>query len=474
MLANDPHRQVDNPALRYLAHLEAPGWRVIGAGEPALPGVAIGHNERVAWGLTIVGTDQIDVFIEQLDPADPSRVIYRGESEPPRTEIETIPVRDEPAREVPLEFSRHGPVVYKDIERGVAFAVRSFAQEPGTAPYLGSLRVDQVSDCQEFLRAMDGWKSPSENMICADVDGNIAWRASALTPRRTGATPWYGRLPVPGTGEYAWSGFRDDLPQEINPERGWIATANHNIQPADLHPPIMFKSGPPYPRYERLVEMLSAGGSFDDRFTLDDFDRMQHDAFSAAGLAAVAHFRDWVSADADVEWARARIAAWDGVFDRDSTAAALYMAWRRSIDADALDVADAEERRAEVERGLRAAIERLAGELGEDRSQWRWGRSNLQRFDHPLVDVFDLPTVEKTGGAGTVYANGATFREIIDLADWDSALATTAPGQSGQPGSPYYGDRLQAWADGEYFPLVFSRPAVEEATSYRLVLKPRR
>jgi len=473
MLANDPHRQVDNPALRYLAHLEAPGWHVIGAGEPALPGIAIGHNERIAWGLTIVGTDQIDVFVEQLDPLDPSRVLYQGEYEPLLVERETIAVRGEQEREVSFEFSRHGPIVYKDVERGVAFAVRSFAQEPGTAPYLGSLRVDQANDCVEFLDAMDGWKSPSENMICGDVDGNIAWRAAALTPNRTGPTPWYGRLPVPGTGAYGWNGFRDDLPEQLNPVVGYIATANHNIQPPGFHPPIMFKFGPPYRRHERLVEMLTAGGSEQGRFTPADFQRMQHDAFSAVGAELVALFQGWVSDDDDLEWARAQIAGWNGVFDASSAGAAVYLTWRNDADAVAWAADTREpERHTALENELRQALRVLGERLGEDRSQWRWGRLNTQAFEHSLLRAFDLPSVEKTGGAGTVYANGATFREIFDLADWDGGMATIAPGQSGQPGSPFYGDLIESWAAGEYFPLAFSRAAVEDVTAHRLLLRP--
>jgi penicillin amidase len=478
MLANDPHRQVGNPALRYLAHLDAPGWSVIGAGEPALPGIAIGHNEHIAWGLTIVGTDQIDVFVEQLHPDDPSRVLYRGEYEPLHVEHETIEVRGEAPRDVTFEFSRHGPILYKDIEHGVAFAVRSFAQEPGTAPYLGSLRVNQASNCLEFLDAMDGWKSPSENMICGDVDGNIAWRAAALTPNRTGPTPWYGRLPVPGTGEYEWDGFRDDLPEELNPERGWIATANHNIQPPGFHPPIMFKSGPTYARFERLAAMLSAGGSNDGLFSVEDFERMQHDAYSSAGASAVRLFRGWSSSDENIEWARQQIADWDGVFDRSSTAAVLYITWRREVLGEVSELLGAVSRsttadsQAVVEDGLRSAIARLTEQFGADRSQWRWGRLNVQGFRHSLLGAFDLPEVEKTGGAGTVYANGATFREIFDLADWDGGVATTAPGQSGQPGGPHYGDLIEGWANGEYFPLAFSRAAVEAVTAHRLVLRP--
>lgn len=472
MLANDPHRQVTNPALRYLAHLEAPGWSVIGAGEPALPGIAIGHNEHIAWGLTIVGTDQIDVFVEQLDPDDPSRVLYRGGFEPLRVERETIAIKGEAPRQVTLEFSRNGPILYKDIDHGVAYAIRSFAQEPGTAPYLGSLRVDQAGDCIEFLDAMDGWKSPSENMICGDIDGNISWRASALTPNRTGPTPWYGRLPVPGTGEYQWDGFRDDLPEELNPERGWIATANHNIQPPGFHPPIMFKAAQPSARYQRLAEVLSAGGSSDGKFTIEDFQRLQLDAFSAAGANAVPLFEGWTSTDPDVEWARQQIAGWDGIFDRSSVGAALYLTWRRNVEAAALDPAvSIEERRSAVEGGLRRTLG-VMSQLGTDRSQWRWGRLNMATFEHALVAAYDQIAIEKSGGAGTVAANGATFREILDMADWEAGIATTSPGQSGQPGSPYYGNLIESWANGEYFPLAYARAAVEEVAVHRLVLKP--
>jgi len=465
MLANDPHRQVTNPSLRYLAHLEAPGWSVIGAGEPALPGIAIGHNQHVAWGLTIVGTDQTDVFVEQLDPDDPSRVLYRGQFEPLRVERETIAVKGEAPREVAFEFSRNGPIVYKDMDEGVAYAVRSFAQESGTAPYLGSLRANQVSDCIEFLDAMSAWKHPSENMICGDVEGNISWRAAALTPNRTGPTPWYGRLPVPGTGEYGWDGFRDDLPEELNPERGWIATANHNIQPPGFHPPIMFKTAQPSARYERIAEVLSTGGSSDGRFTIEDFQRLQLDAFSAAGADAVSFFEGWISEDPDIEWARQQIAGWDGIFDRSSTGAALYLTWRRNVAVTARMEGTV------VEDGLRRTLA-VMSELESDRSQWRWGRLNIATFGHPLLTVYDQISVEKSGGAGTVYSNGATFREIFDMADWEKGISTTSPGQSGQPGSLHYGDLIESWAGGDYFPLAYARTAVEEVAVHRLVLKP--
>jgi penicillin amidase len=151
----------------------------------------------------------------------------------------------------------------------------------------------------------------------------------------------------------------------------------------------------------------------------------------------------------------------------------MYMTWRREVDDAAFDEATpVADRRLLIEQGLRQSVDSLTERLGPDRSQWRWGRLNTQAFAHSLLASFDLPAVEKSGGAGTVYANGATFREVLDLANWDAALATTAPGQSGQPGSPFYGDQIEPWANDDYFPLLFSRRAVEEATAHRLVLRP--
>ncbi|MCH7825366.1 MAG: penicillin acylase family protein [Acidobacteria bacterium] len=130
-----------------------------------------------------------------------------------------------------------------------------------------------------------------------------------------------------------------------------------------------------------------------------------------------------------------------------------------------------EERRSAVEGGLRRTLG-VMSQLGTDRSQWRWGRLNMATFEHALVAAYDQIAIEKSGGAGTVAANGATFREILDMADWEAGIATTSPGQSGQPGSPYYGNLIESWANGEYFPLAYARAAVEEVAVHRLVLKP--
>jgi penicillin amidase len=466
IVSNDPHREVSVPALRYLVHLNAPGWNVIGAGEAAIPGVAIGHNDRIAWGLTIVGTDQHDVFVEELNPANPSQVKWKGKWEPLRIVRDTIRVKDAAPEIITLRFSRHGPIFHIDSVRHRAYALRSALHEPGTAPYLGALKVNQTANCKDFLAAVMFWKAPSENMVCGDVEGNISWQASALTPNRVG---WRGRLPVPGTGEYEWVGFRKDLPRELNPSRGFIATANNDINPPGYHPPVMFKSTAPSWRIIRLTDVLSASAPF----SVADFQKLQHDEYSQQAASERALFRGWVGKTKPVESARAMIAGWDAFLRRESAPAALYMAWRSSGGAQALEAGlTPKVRDSIVVAALGRAIEQLTREQGKDWAQWRWGRTNARAFPHPFVAAYNLPAVERGGGGTTVAANGATYREIIDVGDWDKSIATSTPGQSGQPGSPFYGNLLPLWAKNEYFPLLFSPSAVSNANAHRLVLRP--
>jgi penicillin amidase len=467
VVANDPHREVGNPSLRYIFHLNAPGWNVIGASEAPFIGIALGHNERIAWGLTIVGTDQHDVYVEEVNPANPDEVRWKGGWEPVRIVREEIAVKGGPAQTIELKFSRHGPIFFEDRARNRAYALRSALHEPGTAPYLAGLRLSQVKNCREFLDAALYWKSPSENLICGDVDGNISWQASALTPNRKG---WVGRLPVPGTGEYEWQGFRKDLPRELNPARGFVATANHNIQPKSYSPPLMFKNADTrFERITRLEQMIVAGR----KYSIDDHRRMQLDALSLRATADIPLFKGWTSATPAVARARALVAEWDGVYRRDSAAAAVYDSWRTiSAPADG-DRASSDEPPAkpDVEARLVKALARLTTQQGSDPSQWRWGRMHTRAFAHPFVSAFDLPTVERPGGAGTVAADGASYREILDISNWDNSIATNTPGQSAQPGSPFYDNLLPLWTDDQYFPLAFSPQAVEKHTKHTLVLR---
>jgi penicillin amidase len=258
LMASDPHRPIALPSLRYLVQLNAPGWNVIGSGEPGLPGVAIGHNAHVAWGFTIVGTDQADSYVEETNPEN--AVEYRVGDRWERMRIirEKVAVRGEaqPA-ELELRFTRHGPVIHEDAKRQRAYVLKWAGSEPGGAGYLGSLALDRAKNGQEFVAALKAWKAPSENMVYADVDGNIGWVAAALTPVRKG---WEGLLPVPGAkGAFEWQGFLPlaELPQVHNPSSHYVATANHNILPAGYRHEIGYEWAPSY-RFTRVKQRLEA------------------------------------------------------------------------------------------------------------------------------------------------------------------------------------------------------------------------
>ncbi|MBS1241805.1 MAG: Penicillin amidase, partial [Gemmatimonadetes bacterium] len=308
LLANDPHRTLALPSLRYVSHLVAPGWNVIGSGEPAMPGVAGGHNDRIAFGFTIVGMDQQDVYVEQVRacPSAPRRRCVRHDNawRPLRTIVDTIPVKGEAPRIVRLEFTSHGPIVAEDSAAGRAFVIRFVGSEPGTAGYLAQIAINRATNWDSFKAAASRWKLPTENLVYADVDGNIGWVAAGLMPVRQ----WSGMLPVPGDGRYEWQGFLpfEQLPMSLNPSSGFIATANHNILPPGYDKPLNYEWASAY-RFNRLVETLGARKGW----TREDFQRLQHDELSlparqlvplllaAAGRQAVGHpavlalFRTW-------------------------------------------------------------------------------------------------------------------------------------------------------------------------------------
>ena len=468
VVANDPHREVTNPSLRYIVHLSAPRWNVAGASEPPFLGVALGHNDRIGWGLTIVGTDQHDVFVEELNPSNPQQVKWNGRWEDVRTVREDIPVKGASPESFEIRFTRHGPIFHVDNARQRAYVIRSALMEPGTAPYLAGLRLSQVRDCRAFLEAAVYWRAPSENLICGDVDGNISWRASALTPHRKG---WSGRLPVPGNGSYEWQGFRSDLPQELNPARGFIATANHNIQPKGYSPPFMFKNADTrFERITRLLQLIQPGR----KYTLEDHGRMQHDAYSLRAAADLPLFKGWTSHDPAVERARGMLERWDATYRRESAEAALYEAWRAGGQGrGGRGAGEAPTSRDAVEARLRQAIDRLTKEQGTEWSGWRWGRMHMRSFPHPFVPEFNIASVERAGGAGTVAADGASYREILDVSNWDRSLVINTPGQSGQPGSPYYSNLAGEWGNEKYFTLAFSRAAVDKVATHTLTLSPK-
>src|ERR1700693_584781 len=276
ILANDPHRPVQLPSLRKTVHLVGPGWDAIGSGEPALPGIAIGHNENIAFGLTIVGIDQQDLYVETVNPTNPAEYRYRGAWKKFDTERQKLTVKGQGDQSIILRYTVHWPVIYEDPSHRHVYVLRWVGSEPGTAGYLAGLSLARANDWKEFRAAMSHYQVPSENLVYADIKGNIGWQVGGLTPIRDG---WSGLLPVPGEdGRYEWKGFQksDDLPFEFNPPRHYIATANHNILPPGYSIPLGYDGWALPFRVMRIRELLSSGQKFD----IADFERMQQDVTS--------------------------------------------------------------------------------------------------------------------------------------------------------------------------------------------------
>jgi penicillin amidase len=519
ILANDPHRAIQLPSLRYWVHLVAPGWNVIGSGEPALPGVAIGHNEQGAWGFTIFPIDQEDLYVYETDPAapPPGRYRYREGWEEFRAEHSTIAVKGQAAVSVDLKFSRHGPVLHEDREHHRAYALRAAWLEEGAAPYLASLRLDQATGWSEFREACRHFLTPSENLVWADKEGHIGWQAVGLAPIRGS---WDGLVPVPGDGRYEWQGYLPALalPHEANPARGWIATANQDNLPHGFAHTVSFQWTDPF-RFARVDEVLASGR----RFTLTDMMQLQQDELSLPARSLVPMLGSLKPAGSAAKQARELLLSWNFVLDKNSVPAAIYVGWERAVrravwervvpsevrsvlPATALsterliqwlnapdgrfgDVPLAG-RNALLEKALDHAMVDLERRFGPDLGRWNFGQDAFKHalLRHPLsgavvpslqarLDVGPLP---RGGSANTVnntsdsdnQVSGASFRLIADVGDWDRSLGTNTPGQSGDPESPHYRDLFGPWARGEYFPAFYSRPKIESVTEAKTVLMP--
>ena len=516
LLANDPHRTQAVPSLRYIVHLSSPGLDLIGAGEPALPGISIGHNGTIAFGLTIFSIDQEDLYIYRTKPDEPDFYEHRGHWLPMEVTSEEIPVRGGDARTVELRFTRHGPVLYRDPDRNLAIGLRAAWLEPGMAPYLGSIEYIRARNWDQFLAAMNRWGTPSENQVYADTNGNIGWKPGGLAPVRPN---WDGLLPVPGDGRYEWRGYRDmdELPVEFNPERGWVATANEMNLPPGYDVPLGWEWAGPY-RRQRIGEVLDA----EDAMTVEGAVRLQTDYVSMPARRLLALLRR-AKPIPEATPSLNLLADWDGELAPDSAAAALFEVWwRRHLDpevgrriAAALEAGDdplpvqdenllrlletadprlgARPRRARDEallESLAAAYADVEERLGPDPAAWRWGDLHRIELRHPmsahlpddirrLADVGPAPR----GGSGDTVGNtsygddlnqrsGASFRMVVDVGNWDASVAMNNPGQSGDPRSPHYKDLFEPWADDEAFPLLYTRPAILEAAEARIELIP--
>jgi len=517
IMANDPHRSLVAPSLRYWVHLHAPGWNVIGGGEPTIPGVSIGHNEHGAWGLTVFPTDGEDLYVYETNPDAPNEYRYEGRWEAMHVVEETIRVEGSDDVQAELKYTRHGPVVYEDPENNVAYAVRAAWREIGGAPYLASLRMDQARTWEEFREACSYSHIPGENMVWASRDGNIGWQTVGIAPIRPN---WSGLVPVPGNGDYEWDGYLPikAKPHVYNPEKGYWATANEELVPEDY--PYMnamgFEWAGPF-RSDRLQEVLG----LPRKHSMGDMMRLLTDYLSIPARELVPLLEELEAKDAKVEQARKRLLDWDYRLTKTSVAAGIYVAWERALE-DNVDEALLSEATREhlggfsmtgmihrlvvpdskfgpspvqardelLLRSLAEAVSSLDRRLGEDMSSWLYGQEAYKhaRIRHPLSPAVNAETREKlevgpvprggnsytlnsTGGSDN-QRFGASFRIIANTADWDRSVGMSAPGQSGNPESPFYDNLFELWAKDQYFPVYYSRDNIDRVAREVIVLRP--
>ncbi len=517
LLANDPHRALSAPSLRYMVHLNAPGWNVVGGGEPTIPGISIGHNDYGAWGLTVFEIDSEDLYVYELNPQDKNQYKYNGGWENMRVVKDVIKVKGAPDVNVEHRYTRHGPVTHMDEKNNTAYAVRCGWLEKGGSPYLASLRMDQATTWEEFREACSYSHLPGENMIWADKKGNIGWQVVGIAPMRKG---WSGMVPVPGDGRYEWAGYLPikSLPNLYNPEKGFFATANENLVPDKYeHRNAVGWSWAESYRADRINEVLAQGR----KFSIGEMMRLQVDYLSVPARTLIPLLRELSSNDKTVESARVKLVSWDYVMDKNSIEAAIYAAWEKRLSQNIEPLFVPEDSRELVRylplsnvidwiltarpefgkqsvqardefliQALKDAVSDLTGKLGSDMRKWQYGQPKNHHvlIKHPLSNAADAATRKKLeagplprGGYGSTpgmtgngdnQTSGATFRIVADTEDWDKTMFTNSPGQSGDPDSQFYKNLFPLWANDKHFPVYFSRNLVEKAAFEKTILRP--
>ena len=531
LLANDPHLPLQMPSLFWELHVDSPELKAAGACLPATPNVLIGHNDRIAWGLTAAIVDGDDLFVERVNPDNPSQYFFDGkwvDGEVVREEI-SVKGRKKPVVEEVL-ITRHGPVIGPAIKGETRpLALRSVTLEP-THQIQGTTMMMGARNWKEFREALRLWPAPSHNFAYADVDGNIGYQLVGLAPIRAKG---HGVLPVPGwTGEYEWTGWApfDELPSVYNPSTNWVATANNKIVDDD-YPYFLSAHWADSPRQERIIEMLTEK----ERLSIDDFRRMQGDLLSIPARELAPKLLELEAKD---EWAKRALTfvrAWDHVVAADSVGACVFEVFYTNLVRKALEEKlgswsdfymgrGVHPMRANgsffvvsyswlmakmrgkkkwfvgkswkeaMEEALASAVGELRRTLGDDVSSWQWGRLHRQGFRHPLGSalggralspLFNRGPVAVGGDCNTVWqasyapyrgydltGSTACYRQIIDLGNLDNSLSVIPSGQSGHPGSRHYGDMIGLWQRVEYHPMPWERSAVEQHARGRLVLSP--
>jgi penicillin amidase len=533
ILANDPHLGFSLPSIWYTAHLVAPGLNIMGVTFAGFPYTVIGHNDRIAWGLTDMQADAVDYFIEKTDPQHPHQYFYKGEWRPMTQVREDVPVRGEKPVPLEIESTIHGPLV---TAHGVKLSLAWTGLEP-TFEVLAFQQLNTARGLADYRAALKDLTVPALNVIYADMDGNIAIAPHGALPIRKRGL---GRWPVDGSsGDYDWTGTipDDQLPFALNPPQHYLASANGRPAPVGYPYYLGWMWDPSY-RTRRIHELLRTH----DRITVGDMEAFQMDAHDVAAEAFVpvllAAYDRHPFGDEKVRRAIEELRRWNFEATPSSVAERIWAVWferfRHDVWQGAFDAAGVErwdggwgfsgtnERQPELEvlefltrsnaasiwfgeeprnpkSGVRAArtrdkimahsfvasIGQIQKDRGADMSRWEWGATNILRLhsmtQNLALDRGGIPVrgdefTLGPGANGGEVTGGASWRMVVDFSDLGHGFGMYPGGQSEDPASPHYDDQVKPWAEGRYLPLFFySSPGAFQAGQIEsvLVLEPK-
>ncbi|HYA17987.1 MAG TPA: penicillin acylase family protein [Bryobacteraceae bacterium] len=489
LVSNDMHLEFAVPGVWYLAHIEAPGMNVTGVSLPGVPGIVSGHNDRIAWGMTNLGFDVQDLYMEKIDLRT-GQYLYQGKMEQARQEREVIAVRGQAPEELMLWVTRHGPVF--DVEQGMPLAIKWTAGQPGVLQNVFP-EVNRARNWEEFRRAISRFGGPGQNFVYGDVDGNIGYLAAGKLPIRRN---YYGDVPVDGSsGQYEWDGYIpfDELPHAFNPANGLVVTANQSPFPPDYRYHVSGFFDSPY-RSQQIFDLLAAGGT---KLRPEDSLRVQKDVYSAQheflAQRIVAAYDKHGSSGAAFADAAAILRKWDGQMDRDSPAPLIVTLAYQHLRTAIADRASPGNGKTYDLRISAAVVERLirqrpAGWFGDydelllrsfadgieegqrmqgkDVKRWKWGKYMYREVDHPVgsrlplvAGYFDIGPEPMSGGPTTVKQTslriGPSERMDASLGDLDASLMEIPIGESGHVASAHYRDQWDAYYNGRSFPMQF-------------------
>ena len=515
LLANDPHLGLSAPAIWYFAHLEAPGMNVIGATLPGVPGVVLGRTDKFAWSFTNTNPDVQDLYIEQIDAKNPG--MYRGPDGmlPFKVHQEIIDIKGAPSLTFLVKESRHGPVISDSYARAkkaidtnrYALALRWTALDKENQSVVGLLEMNRARDLDEFKMALRKNYAPMQNVVMADSEGNIAYQAAGVAPKRQLHQGLYGVAPALGwEKQYDWGGYVpfDQLPASNNPEQGWIATANQRIIASNDPNPLTGDWDLPA-RYDRIVELIKSKNSHN----AESMKSMQADTLSLTSIQLLALFKSSQPSHPLAAQALEISKNFDGDMKTESAGALIFNAWADQLTRNLFsrlgylftdNYGNRNYRGALIEQiqnpnspwcddpktsvvetclessnnAFDIALEYLAKEYGNDPKKWSWGQAHIAISEHrpmskvPLLGrLFNLST-PFPGDNNTINVGrlellrssnpyetlqAPSLRTIYDFSDLEKSLFIYQTGQSGWVQSKFYRNMNALWANNQYLPL---------------------